>query len=97
MLIQSHEGTIALIPTLPKKWSYGSFRGLCARGGYEVDIAWEDFSVTEINIKAKFPGAVTIELPETQKATTFKGSDGNEYPAVDGKLTLNKQVKLCTK
>ncbi len=99
MLIQSHEGVISLIPTLPKKWSYGSFRGLRARGGYELDVKWDDFSVREILIKAKFAGKATVELPETQKQMTFEDSDGNIYNAIDGKLTVDikKEIKLIRK
>ena len=68
MLVQSHsilqfdnlQFTIELLPALPEAWKDGSVKGLCARGGYEIDMTWKDGQVTELQIYGKRSGKVTV-------------------------------------
>ncbi len=62
MLLQSHAGMIDLLPALPKAWATGSVKGLCARGGYTVDIEWKDGKVTTYRIASPEPRETKIRV-----------------------------------
>jgi alpha-L-fucosidase 2 len=72
MLLQSHQGMIELLPALPADWSNGEVSGLCARGGYEVSMKWQDGKVTEVAITAKKGGNVVVQYNNKSANLTLK-------------------------
>ena len=40
ILVQSAESEIRLMPALPDAWEVGSVSGICARGGFEIEMEW---------------------------------------------------------
>ena len=60
MLIQSTPESIILLPALPDQWKSGSFKGLKARGAFEIDAEWKDGKVTEIEISSDKGGSTTL-------------------------------------
>ena len=60
MLIQSHSGVIRLLPALPKAWSTGEFKGLCARGGFVFDLKWVGGKLVNAQISSKTGGTAKV-------------------------------------
>jgi alpha-L-fucosidase 2 len=77
MLIQSHTGTIELLPALPEAWSTGKATGLRARGGYTVDIEWKDGKVVSATIRNILGNPCSVKINSTTKT----------IPAVKGEAT----------
>ena len=76
MLMQSHTGEIVLLPALPSSWKEGSVRGLRARGGYEVDIAWKNGAVTTYHVRSEQSRDVKVRVngeTRTVKSEKLKG------------------------
>ena len=62
MLVQSHDGFIYILPALPDRWPEGSVTGLKARGGFEVDITWEEGKVKTFSIHSQLGGNCRIRI-----------------------------------
>ena len=83
MLLQSHEGYIAPLPALPAAWKKGNYKGLVARGNFEVAASWDNGQATAFEIKAKVGGECYIYYPNISKAIITDASD-------DKKLSFKK-------
>ena len=74
MLVQSTENEIHLLPALPDAWNSGSVSGICARGGFEVSMEWENKTLKKFSIQAKVSGKTTVYMgSEKQEITLKKG------------------------
>lgn len=72
MFLQSHAGVVHLGPAIPPAGaglSNGSFKGWVARGGFKVDMEWEDGAVTRAEITSTVGGLLKIRVGDGAEFT----------------------------
>lgn len=82
MLMQSHDGAIHILPSLPDRWEQGSVSGLKARGGFELGVQWKDNKPYEVTIESFLGGNCRIRsyYPlEGKGLKEAKGKNSNPF------------------
>jgi alpha-L-fucosidase 2 len=72
MLLQSTEHEIRLLPALPDVWESGSVKGICARGGFEVAMEWNNKTIKKLSIYARKSGKTKLYYGNEQKEIALK-------------------------
>jgi alpha-L-fucosidase 2 len=72
MLLQSHEGELAILPALPTAWPSGSIRGLRARGAIEVDVTWKAGRATDVRLRPDIDGVRVLRPPSGQRIASIR-------------------------
>ena len=91
MLLQSHRRDklgnyiLELLPALPTAWPEGHIKGLCARGGFEVDIHWKDGKLARAEIFSKSGSRCKIAYQD--KNLELETEKGKSY-SMDGSLSV---------
>jgi alpha-L-fucosidase 2 len=64
MLLQSYAGELHLLPAIPKPWSSGEVKRLCARGGFEVDISWSEGKLIKAAVHSRLGKPCVVRYGE---------------------------------
>jgi alpha-L-fucosidase 2 len=95
MLLQSHNGVLALLPALPTQWKNGSVKGIKARGNFNVDITWADGKLKQAIIHSGIGGNCRVQTLQQVKVvetntTGNTGENPNPFYTTFGKPVYKK-------
>ena len=76
MLLQSYDGYIYLLPALPTVWKEGNVKGLVARGGFEIDLAWKEGRLTQVVVRSRHGGTCRLRSMVPLKGKGLKVAKG---------------------
>jgi alpha-L-fucosidase 2 len=86
MLLQSHDGAVYLLPALPDDWNQGSVTGLMARGGFKVDLVWQNHKLKRIKVYSSLGGNCRLRANQQLSSAILKKAvqrNANPYYKVD--------------
>jgi len=88
MLLQSHGGTVHLLPALPGTWPDGEFRGLRARGGVEVDLSWKGGRAGSAVLRPAIGPRIRLRPPAGQQVASVRRDGSQVTLEFDGDVAL---------
>jgi len=74
MILHSHAGYIQPLPSLPNAWCSGSVAGITARGGFVVDMAWQNKQLTALEITSNAGKPCVIKYGDASRITVNGGA-----------------------
>lgn len=78
MLVQSQDSAIDILPALPAVLPDGSVHGICARGGFELDLQWAGGVLQRVTVLSRVGGPCLLRYRDrevrldTQKGATYE-------------------------
>jgi alpha-L-fucosidase 2 len=77
MIIQSQTGVIELLPALPTELPDGEVKGICARGGFVLNITWKQGKLQQVKVTSKKGN--TCHLKYGTQEITFSTKKNGSY------------------
>ncbi len=82
MIIQSHTKFIDVLPALPTALADGDVKGICARGGFLMDMKWSEGKLVKLKVKSiagndlllRYNGKVIITKTKANTVYNFDGA-----------------------
>lgn len=78
MLVQSDENEIRLLPALPDAWESGAVKGICARGGFEIEMEWSNKTLNKVVVFSKKGGKTVLINGEKKREITLEKGQTTE-------------------
>ncbi len=87
MLVQSETGIIELLPALPDALPAGQVKGICARGGFVLNVKWNEGQLQKVKILSRAGKKCIIKYGD--KMVNFKTGKNKTY-VLNGDLLLQE-------
>ncbi|OEV04355.1 hypothetical protein AN216_07790 [Streptomyces oceani] len=78
MLVQSEAERIDLLPALPEEWPTGSLRGVRARGGFALEVEWEDGALRRAVVESTGGTSTTVHYGSASWPVRLRPGDRRE-------------------
>jgi alpha-L-fucosidase 2 len=78
MLVQSHTGTINVLPALPFNWNTGNVKGIPARGVFTINMDWLEGKISNLSVASEAGNICRVKIPEIRVSQI--SSNGKEIP-----------------
>ena len=94
MLVQSQGGYIELLPALPTVWNSGSFKGIKARGNFEINAQWNNGELQTMEITSNSGNVCVLKYNNISHYTITERGGRNVTATIisDNKISFETEI-----